>query len=202
MQLFSRTKKGLRRVAFVALLFSAISLAVPINPEVDSDSNESTHSLSTSQEPVFHDIVSRSPRLWPRQSLPNKFTASSVPQPEEPSAYHHIAPADDEQRPLLPQQIEAKVKSNHAGTDPGKDIKVQQALETMLNTETFFKQMRKVVPDEYEKQLELKAPSVKLTEFAEDPNTNPLYRLKQDKGDRVNDEDYQLRISLTPCIRR
>ncbi|KAJ3832588.1 hypothetical protein F5878DRAFT_452126 [Lentinula raphanica] len=67
----------------------------------------------------------------------------------------------------------------------------------MLNTETFFKQMRKVVPDEYKKQLKLRAPSVKLTEFVKDPNTNPLYRLKQDKGDRVNDEDYQLRISLT-----
>ncbi|KAJ3753351.1 hypothetical protein EV360DRAFT_87874 [Lentinula raphanica] len=38
MQLLSRTKKGLRRVAFVALLFSAITFAVPINPEVDSES--------------------------------------------------------------------------------------------------------------------------------------------------------------------
>ncbi|KAJ3753353.1 hypothetical protein EV360DRAFT_74585 [Lentinula raphanica] len=199
MQLFSRTKnlKGLRRAVFVALLFSAISLAVPINPEVDSESNESTHSLSTSQEPVFHDIVSRSPRLWPRQAQSNEPTRPlSVPQ-EPPVQDDDNAPADDDQQPLLSQQIEARVKSNHADTDSVKDNKVQQALKTMLNTKTFFKRMQEVVPDIYKKQLKLEALSVKLTEFGKDPNTNPLYRLKQDKGDRVNDEDYQLRISLT-----
>ncbi|KAJ3774534.1 hypothetical protein FB446DRAFT_843907, partial [Lentinula raphanica] len=100
MQLFSRTKKGLRRVAFVALLFSAFSLAVPINPEVDFESNESTHSLSTSQEPVNHDIVSRS-ALQPR-----------------------ARPTEGVHQPLFPHRFEVVVNSNHFDTNHYTDLKV------------------------------------------------------------------------------
>ncbi|KAJ3968540.1 hypothetical protein EV361DRAFT_870777 [Lentinula raphanica] len=62
MQLFSRaTNERLRRTAIVVFLFSAVALAVPINPE--SNSHELSRHLSTSASlspvPVYRDIVSR-----------------------------------------------------------------------------------------------------------------------------------------------
>ncbi|KAJ3832785.1 hypothetical protein F5878DRAFT_666247 [Lentinula raphanica] len=152
MQLLSRTKKGLRRVAFVALLFSAITFAVPINPEVDSESNESTHSLSTSQEPVFHDIVSR-----------------SVLQPR------------------------AEVESDHV--DPSKIDEVKDAVQTMLNTKTFFKRLREALPDKKYRKL-FEAPSIEVSEFREDTDTNPTYQLDKDKDYEVRDEDFQFKVVL------
>ncbi|KAJ3816649.1 hypothetical protein F5880DRAFT_1512477, partial [Lentinula raphanica] len=138
MQLLSRTKKGLRRVAFVALLFSAITFAVPINPEVDSESNESTHSLSTSQEP-------------------------------------------------------AEVESDHV--DPSKIDEVKDAVQTMLNTKTFFKRLREALPDKKYRKL-FEAPSIEVSEFREDTDTNPTYQLDKDKDYEVRDEDFQFKVVL------
>ncbi|KAJ3777719.1 hypothetical protein FB446DRAFT_91036 [Lentinula raphanica] len=181
MQLLSRTKKGLRRVAFVALLFSAITFAVPINPEVDSESNESTHSLSTSQEPVFHDIVSRSvlqPRGWPFKS--------------------NTQATEGDQQPLL-SLIKAEVESNHVDPDSSvvnsKIDEVKDAVQTMLNTKTFFKRLREALPGkEYRKLFE--APSIEVSVFREDTDTNPTYHLEEDKDYAVRDEDYQFRVIL------
>ncbi|KAJ3753354.1 hypothetical protein EV360DRAFT_74586 [Lentinula raphanica] len=180
MQLFSRTKKGLRRLAFVALLFSAISLAVPINPEVDFESNKSTHSLSTSQEPVNHDIVSRS-ALRPR-----------------------ARPTEGVHQPLFPYRFEVVVKSNHFDTNRYTDVKVKENLRKMLNSEVFFLNLRSAAKDAEIKRIlgEFDTfPGIEISDFTKDPNPEPLFEHAYDTEwfnlHKPKPEDYQLRILIS-----
>ncbi|KAJ3840373.1 hypothetical protein F5878DRAFT_708828 [Lentinula raphanica] len=161
MLLLSRTNKFLGRTAFLALLFSAITVAIPITGPDALNPNGLTSSSSSaaSQELVDPDIISRSalhahtglsdvrnPVLLPRdpqpgimmskQHVPPSVTPPLKPQPDIMMSKQHVPPSVT---PPLKPALHASVLCRH---DTEYLWRAGRVLEKMLNSATVLRHLR------------------------------------------------------------
>ncbi|KAJ3765778.1 hypothetical protein FB446DRAFT_709185 [Lentinula raphanica] len=140
MLLLSRTNKFLGRTAFLALLFFAITVAIPITGPDALNPNGSTSSSSSaaSQELVDPDIISRS-ALHAHTGLSdvrNPVLLPRDPQPGIMMSKQHVPPSVT---PPLKPALHASVLCRH---DTEYLERAGRVLEKMLNSATVLRHLR------------------------------------------------------------